>query len=84
MPVNLAANPGEFLPMTSGTTNVLWLMMGSGQSGANMTRSQSARDMFYMNYITGNLNQTIGSPMDTGQGGNNIHTEAGQRSKRSW
>ena len=71
MPVNLQANPGEYFQMTPGSTNVLWLMMGSGQTNANMTTSQSARDMFFMNYITGNLDETIGSPMDTGQSNNN-------------
>lgn len=71
MPSNPAATPGQYFQMTPGSKNVLWLMMGTGQPNANMTTSQSARDMFYMNYITGNLDATIGSPMDTGQSNNN-------------
>ena len=62
--------PGYDLRLTPGATNAFWLLMGSQVRGANMTDSQSVRNKFFMNYITGDLTKTIGSPVDTGQGGN--------------
>ena len=72
LPSNSSAAPGDGLLLDSSATNLFSVVMGSNQSSANMTTGQSVRDMFYMNYITGNLTQTLGSPMDTGQSGNTV------------
>jgi len=72
LPANAAATVGSGLQLEHSATNLFSLVMGSTQRGANLTTAQSVRDMFYMNYIVGDLTQTLGSPMDTGQGGNNV------------
>lgn len=83
LPAIAGAMPGDGLKMTPGSVNAFSLVMGRAQRGANMTTSQSIRDRFFLNYFTGNLNQAIGSPMDTGQANNNSfaavarHTPAG-------
>jgi hypothetical protein len=64
--------PGDHLELAKGSTNLFSLVMGSGQHEANLRSGQSIRDMFYMNYVVGNLTRTLGSPMDTGQSGNNV------------
>jgi hypothetical protein len=46
--------------------------MGSAVQGANMRDSQSIRDRFFLNYLTGDLHKAIGSPIDTGQANNNV------------
>ena len=71
LPVIAAAEPGDKLALAAGSTNAFSLVMGCAQPGANLTTSQQIRDVFFMNYITGNLNNTFGSPVDTGQGNNN-------------
>lgn len=71
LPVIAGATPGPELAMTPGSRNAFSLVMGSAQRGANMTTSQSIRDRFFLNYITGDLNKALGSPMDTGQANNN-------------
>ena len=71
LPVIANAAPGNGLVMTPGSRNAFSLVMGSAQKGANMTTSQSIRDHFFLNYMTGDLNNAIGSPMDTGQANNN-------------
>jgi hypothetical protein len=70
LPVNPNAVPSNDLRLTSGSTNAFWLLMGAQVGGANMTDGQSVRNTFFMNYLTGNQTQTMGSPVDTGQGGN--------------
>ncbi len=71
LPVIADATPGDGLTMTPGSRNAFSLVMGSGQSGANMTTSHSIRSRFFLNYMTGNLGEALGSPMDTGQANNN-------------
>jgi len=71
LPVNAAATPGDGLAMTTGSRNAFSLVMGSAQSGANMRTSQSIRDHFFLNYMTGDLNTVFGNPIDTGQANNN-------------
>jgi hypothetical protein len=71
LPANSAATPGDKLALAPGSTNAFSLVMGCAQAGANMTTSQQIRDVFFMNYLTGNLNNTFGSPIDTGQANNN-------------
>ncbi len=71
LPVIPGASPGDGLTMTPGSRNAFSLVMGSGQSGANMTTGQSIRDRFFLNYMEGDLNTAIGSPADTGQANNN-------------
>ena len=68
LPANPAAQPGDGLTLQQGATNAFSLLMGKDVAGANMISSESIRDMFYFNYITGNLNTTTGCPIDTGQG----------------
>jgi hypothetical protein len=70
LPVIASATPGDNLTMMRGSSNAFSLIMGRGQKGANMTTSQSIRDRFFLNYMTGDLTQAIGSPMDTGQANN--------------
>ena len=67
LPVIPDATPGNGLVMQPGSRNAFSLIMGSDQNNANMTTSQSIRDIFFLNYMVGNLNKTLGSPMDTGQ-----------------
>jgi len=71
LPVIADATPGSGLKMTPGSRNAFSLVMGSAQNGANMTTSQSIRSRFFLNYMTGNLGEALGSPMDTGQANNN-------------
>jgi len=71
MPVIPAAMPGDGLRMTPGSVNAFSLLMGSAQPGANMVSSQSIRDIFFLNYMSGNLKEVIGNPIDTGQANNN-------------
>jgi hypothetical protein len=70
LPVVSGAVPGDGLTMAPGTRNAFSLVMGSAQKGANMTTSQSIRDHFFLNYMEGDLNSAVGSPMDTGQANN--------------
>ena len=70
LPVVSGAMPGDGLTMAPGTRNAFSLIMGSAQKGANITTSQSIRDHFFLNYMEGDLNRTVGSPMDTGQANN--------------
>lgn len=83
LPVIAGATPGDGLRLTLGSRNAFSLVMGSGQAGANMVSGQSIRDVFFLNYMTGNLKEAIGSPMDTGQANNNTfaavarHTRVG-------
>ena len=70
LPVVAGATPGDGLRMEPGSRNAFSLVMGSGQAGANMVTAQSIRDVFYLNYMTGNLKETFGSPIDTGQANN--------------
>jgi hypothetical protein len=67
LPANAAAELGDGLALQHGATNAFSLVMGKNVPGANMTTSESIRDMFYFNYITGNLYTTVGCPIDTGQ-----------------
>ena len=67
LPVVASATPGDGLRLEPGASNAFSLVMGSARAGANMTTSQSIRDRFFLNYLTGNLTQAIGSPIDTGQ-----------------
>jgi hypothetical protein len=67
LPANPNATLGDGLSLTTGATNAFSLIMGSGQTGANLTTSQSIRDTFFLNYIEGNLNTPNVSPTDTGQ-----------------
>ena len=67
LPVRGNASLGNGLRLNAGARNGFSLVMGSAQQGANMTTSQSIRDRFFLNYMEGDLNKTIGSPMDTGQ-----------------
>ena len=71
LPVIADATPGDGLALAPGSRNAFSLVMGSGQGRANMTTSQSIRSHFFLNYMTGNLKEALGSPMDTGQGNNN-------------
>jgi hypothetical protein len=71
LPVAPSASPGDGLTLEPGARNAFSLVMGSGQRGANMTTAQSIRDRFYLNYMVGDLNRAIGSPMDNGQANNN-------------
>jgi hypothetical protein len=71
LPVVEGATPGDGLVMNGGARNAFSLVMGSAQKGANMTTSESIRQRFFMNYMEGDLNQAIGSPVDTGQANNN-------------
>ncbi len=73
LPVVAGAVPGHGLVMTPGSRNAFSLVMGSAQRGANMTTAQSIRDRFFLNYMPGDLNKAIGSPMDTGQANNNTY-----------
>jgi hypothetical protein len=83
LPANPSAQLGGGLKLESSATNLFSLVMGSATPGANMTTGQQVRGAFYMNYITGNLNNTFGSPIDTGQANNSTfaavarHYEAG-------
>ncbi len=70
LPVVRDASPSPTLRMEPGSRNAFSLIMGSAQPGANMTTSQSIRERFFLNYSQGNLNEAIGSPMDTGQANN--------------
>ena len=70
LPVNVDATPGDGLQLASPSSNLFSLVLGSAQTGANVTTGQEVRDTFFMNYISGNLSETLGSPMDTGQSGN--------------
>ncbi len=70
LPSNPAASLGDNLALTSGASNAFSLVMGCAQPGANMTTSQQIRDAFFMNYLSGDLNTTFGSPIDTGQPNN--------------
>jgi hypothetical protein len=70
LPVIPDARPGDGLTLTPGARNAFSLIMGSAQPGANMTTGQSVRDRLFLNYMTGNLNQAIGSPIDNGQADN--------------
>jgi hypothetical protein len=67
LPTNPNATPGDGLPLTNGASNAFSLIMGSGQTGANLTTSQSIRNTFFLNYIVGNLTTPNVSPTDTGQ-----------------
>ena len=69
LPVVAGAVPRDDLRLAPGSANAFRLLMGAGVRGANMVTGQSIRNMFFMNYLTGNLTETIGSPMDTGQSG---------------
>jgi hypothetical protein len=71
LPVRANAAIGDGLTLEGGATNAFSLVMGAGQPGANMTTSQSIRDVFFMNYISGDQTKVIGSPVDNGQGDNN-------------
>ncbi len=71
LPIIAGATPGDGLAMTAGSRNAFSLVMGSERHDANMTSSQSIRDVFFLNYMSGNLNETIGNPIDTGQANNN-------------
>jgi hypothetical protein len=71
LPILQSATPGDGLVMEPGSRNAFSLIMGSGQKNANMTTSQSIRDIFFLNYMFGDLHKAIGSPMDTGQANNN-------------
>lgn len=71
LPVIATATPGDRLVLAPGARNAFDLIMGSAQPHANMTTAQSIRDRFYLNYMVGDLNRAIGSPMDTGQANNN-------------
>ena len=68
LPSNSTALVGDGLTLKPGSSNAFYLLMGTGVVGANMTTSASIRDMFYMNYMSGNLYTTVGCPIDTGQG----------------
>jgi hypothetical protein len=67
LPTNPAAQPDNGLTLQQGATNAFSLVMGSAVPGANMVDATSIRNMFYLNYMTGNLFTTIGCPIDTGQ-----------------
>jgi hypothetical protein len=71
LPVVPNAMPGDGIEMERGARNAFSLVMGSAQKNANLTTSQSIRDRFYFNYMSGDLTQTFGSPIDTGQADNN-------------
>ncbi len=83
LPVVAGATPGHGLTLAPGSRNAFSLVMGSAQRGANMTTAQSIRDRFFLNYAVGDINNAMGSPMDTGQPGNGTfaavarHTEPG-------
>jgi len=64
--------PDSGIKLNPNSSNMLSLVMGSGQTGANLTTDQDIFDHFFTNYIVGNLDAAIGSPQDTGQGGNNV------------
>ncbi len=70
LPVAAGATPGHGLTLAPGSRNAFSLVMGSAQHGANMTTAQSIRDRFFLNYMVGDLNTAMGSPVDTGQPGN--------------
>ena len=71
LPVVAGANPGDGITLQQGARNAFSLVMGTQVPGANMKDGQSIRDRFFLNYMTGNLHDTIGSPIDTGQANNN-------------
>lgn len=71
LPADQSALPDDNLQLESSGTNVISLVMGGAQPSANITTGQDVRNMFFMNYITGDLTKTLGSPMDTGQSNNN-------------
>ena len=83
LPVIAGAVPGDGLTLVAGSRNAFSLVMGSAQPHANMLTAQSIRDRFFLNYMSGNLKEAIGSPMDTGQKDNSTfaavarHTEPG-------
>lgn len=81
LPIIESAVPGDGLVMSAGAQNAFSLIMGTAQPGANMRTSESIRDRFYLNYMVGNLNQAIGSPMDTGQANNNTFAAVARHSK---
>jgi hypothetical protein len=68
LPVRHGATVGNGLAVTPGTTQAFSLLMGSRVTDANITSGQQIRDIFFMNYLVGNLNNAIGCPIDTGQG----------------
>ena len=67
LPTRTGAIVGNGLAVTPGTSQAFSLLMGTPVSGANITTGQQIRDVFFMNYLTGNLFTTIGCPIDTGQ-----------------
>lgn len=73
LPPDPWATPNDGLQLEPSGTNLFAIGFGDyAQRPANLKTGEDVRDTFYMNYIVGNLNQTLGSPMDTGQGGNNV------------
>jgi hypothetical protein len=71
LPVIQDATPGDGLTLQPGARNAFSLVMGTKVAGANMLNSQSIRDRFFLNYLTGDLHKAIGGPMDNGQANNN-------------
>ncbi len=71
LPAHSGLTPGDGVRLQPGARNAFSLIMGSAVPGANMRDSQSIRDRFFLNYLTGDLHKAIGSPIDTGQANNN-------------
>ncbi len=71
LPIIQARTPGDGLQLEPGARNAFSLIMGSAVPRANMRDSQSIRDRFFLNYLTGDLHKATGSPIDTGQPNNN-------------
>ncbi len=69
LPANQAATVGNGLGLSAGATNAVWMRFGSNLPNANMTTGQSIRNVFYMNYLAGDLYSSVGEPQDTGQSG---------------
>lgn len=69
----LATNASAALPnglaLSPGATNAFSLTFGPQ---GNIQTGQQVRDTFFLNYLSGNQTTVIGSPIDTGQGDNNV------------
>lgn len=71
LPLSASITLPTGLSFEPGATQVFGAIFGTG-ANANIKTTQDVYDTFFTTVMEGNLDQAIGSPMDTGQGGNNV------------
>ncbi len=70
LPTNSNIVIGDGLAMEAGATQQFGAIFGTATPKANITTTQQVYDTFFTTTMEGNLDQAIGSPMDTGQSNN--------------